>query len=182
MENKWRTMLAKKKQAKVVVLEKDFAGIKAGSKLYVATPKVIDEYIRGVPSGQVRTIERLRNELARKNRCTATCPVSTAIFMRISAEAALEELAEGKSLNEVAPFWRVIDPDSKLANRLTVGPEWVAAQRAAEGDGSAARKGNMLELEAALAESRADLEAGKFVKETSTQHLRRLAKINKSDQ
>jgi hypothetical protein len=135
MENKWRIMLAKKKQAKVVVLEKDFAGIKAGSKLYVATPKVIDQYIRSVPSGQARTIERLRNELARKNRCTATCPVSTAIFVRISAEAALEELAEGKSLNEVAPFWRVIDPDSKLAARLTVGPDWVATQRAVEVDG-----------------------------------------------
>jgi hypothetical protein len=135
MENKWRIMLAKKKQAKVVVLEKDFAGIKAGSKLYVATPKVIDQYIRSVPSGQVRTIECLRNELASKNRCTATCPVSTAIFVRISAEAALEELAEGKSLNEVAPFWRVIDPDSKLAARLTVGPDWVATQRAVEVDG-----------------------------------------------
>jgi len=56
-------------------------------------------------------------------------------ILRISAEAALEELAEGKSLDEVAPFWRVIDPDSKLAIRLTVGPEWVAAQRAAEAGG-----------------------------------------------
>jgi hypothetical protein len=55
--------------------------------------------------------------------------------VRISAEAALEELAEGKSLNEVAPFWRVIDPDSKLAARLTVGPDWVATQRAVEVDG-----------------------------------------------
>jgi hypothetical protein len=55
--------------------------------------------------------------------------------LRISAEAALEELAEGKSLNEVAPFWRVIAPDSKLAKKLTVGPEWLAAQRAAEADG-----------------------------------------------
>jgi len=175
-------MLAKKKQAKVVVLEKDFAGIKAGSNLYVATPKVIDEYIRGVPSGEVRTIERLRNELARKNRCSATCPVSTAIFLRISAEAALEELAEGKSLNEVAPFWRVIAPDSKLANRLTVGPEWIAAHRAAEADGSAGRQSDISELEVALAGSKADLEAGQFVKETVAQHLGRLHKINRDDQ
>lgn len=33
------------------------------------------------------------------------------------------------------------------------------------------------ELEAALAESRADLEAGRFVKETVAQHLKRLAKL-----
>jgi N-glycosylase/DNA lyase len=36
------------------------------------------------------------------------------------------------------------------------------------------------ELEAALAESKADLDAGRFAKETVAQHLRRIAKINKS--
>ncbi len=36
------------------------------------------------------------------------------------------------------------------------------------------------ELEAALAESRADLDAGRFVKESVDQHLKRIAKINKS--
>jgi hypothetical protein len=36
------------------------------------------------------------------------------------------------------------------------------------------------ELEAALAESKADLVAGRFVKETVDQHLRRLKQINKS--
>lgn len=36
------------------------------------------------------------------------------------------------------------------------------------------------ELEAALAESKADLDAGRFVKETVAQHLRRIAKLNKS--
>ncbi len=34
------------------------------------------------------------------------------------------------------------------------------------------------ELEAALAESRADLEAGHFVKETVAQHIRRINKLN----
>ena len=132
MANKWRTMLGKKKSLKMVVLDKDFAGIKAGSRLFVATPKIIDDYIRRIPSGQTRTIERLRNELARKHQCSPTCPVSTAIFIRISAESALEELAEGEALHAVAPFWRLIDPDSKVAARLTIDPEWIAAQRAAE--------------------------------------------------
>ncbi len=36
------------------------------------------------------------------------------------------------------------------------------------------------ELEAALAESNADLKAGRFVKETVGQHLKRLAEIRKS--
>jgi hypothetical protein len=33
---------------------------------------------------------------------------------------------------DVAAFWRLIDPDSKVAARLTVDSEWIAAQRAAE--------------------------------------------------
>jgi len=36
------------------------------------------------------------------------------------------------------------------------------------------------ELEAALAESRADLAAGRFIKETAAQHLQRLKQLNKS--
>ena len=36
------------------------------------------------------------------------------------------------------------------------------------------------ELEAALAESKADLVGGRFVKETVAQHIKRLRKINKS--
>ena len=35
------------------------------------------------------------------------------------------------------------------------------------------------ELEAAVAESKADLDAGRFVKENVAQHLRQIAKINK---
>ena len=34
------------------------------------------------------------------------------------------------------------------------------------------------ELEAALAESRADLEAGRFVKETVTSHIKRIEQLN----
>ncbi len=36
------------------------------------------------------------------------------------------------------------------------------------------------ELEAALAESKADLDAGRFVKESVDQHLKRIAKINQA--
>lgn len=35
------------------------------------------------------------------------------------------------------------------------------------------------ELEAALAESKADLEAGRFIKETVAQHIQRIKEINK---
>ena len=58
-----------KKEMKKVVLEKDFAGIKAGQLMLVGTPQMIDAYIRTIPAGETRTVHRLRNELARKNKC-----------------------------------------------------------------------------------------------------------------
>ena len=127
-----REKLRKKKAPKKVDLEYDFAGIKAGSKMFVGTPLIVDDYIRKIPAGRTRTIPAMRNELARRNKCDATCPVSTAIFVRMVAEAALEDLAEGKPTIEVAPFWRVIDGNHKIAGRLDVEPAWIDQQRKME--------------------------------------------------
>lgn len=124
--------LAAKKQLKKVVLENDFAGIRAGQRMLVATPKLVDDYIRRVPFGEIRSIRRLRNELARRHGCDAACPVSTAIFLRIAAEAALESLEEGTPVSDITPFWRVVDPDDKLVARLPVDSDWIRHQRAIE--------------------------------------------------
>lgn len=128
----WNTKLQAKKLPKRVKLDKDFAGIKAGSMLFVGTPQIIDAYVRSVPQGQTRTIERMRRELARKNQCDATCPVSTAIFLRISAQAAIEQMDAGKVTADVTPFWRVIEPQSTIAGKLTMDPQWIAQMRESE--------------------------------------------------
>jgi hypothetical protein len=128
-QNPWSAKFDLKKLPKRVKLDKAFAGIKAGSWLYVGTPQLIDAYLRGVPAGETRTIERLRRELARKNQCDATCPVSTAIFLRICAEAAIERINAGAALSEVTPFWRVIEPGSTIARKLSVDSHWIAHQR-----------------------------------------------------
>jgi 6-O-methylguanine DNA methyltransferase, DNA binding domain len=130
--NPWNLKLNVKKLSKRVVLDKDFAGIKAGSTLYVGTPQLIDEYIKKIPYGEVRTIIRLRNELARRNKCDATCPVSTAIFLRISAQAAIEKMKAGVPLNELSPFWRIIDAGSTIAKKIDVDSEWINHQRELE--------------------------------------------------
>jgi 6-O-methylguanine DNA methyltransferase, DNA binding domain len=131
-QDPWNTKLKVKKLPKRVKLDKDFAGIKAGSMLFVGTPQIIDAYVRKVPAGETRTIERMRRELARKNDCDATCPVSTAIFLRISAEAAIEQMNNGQGTDEVAPFWRVVEANSTLADKLTLDPQWITRQRALE--------------------------------------------------
>lgn len=120
------------KKHKVTILHTDFAGMKKGQKMLVATPKIVDDYIQKIPYGETRSIERMRNEMARRRKCDAMCPVSTAIFVRISAQAALEQLETGASLADVTPFWRLVDPDSKIAKKLNVDSQWIAEQRAAE--------------------------------------------------
>ena len=121
--------LAEKKEPKKVVLEKDFAGVKKGSLLLVGTPQIVADYIRRIPYGQTRTIDRMRRELARRRKCDATCPVSTAIFIRIAAQAAIDDLDDGKPVKDVIPFWRLIAPEDKVAGKLTINREWIETRR-----------------------------------------------------
>ena len=61
--------LQEKKLPKKVVLDKDFAGVKKGQRLLVATPQIVDQYINRIPFGETRTIQRMRNEMARNRKC-----------------------------------------------------------------------------------------------------------------
>ena len=128
----WSEKIAVKKEQKKVRLDKPFAGIPAGAMLFVATPRIVQRYVEKIPFGQTRTIERMRRELARNNKCDATCPVSTAIFLRLVAESAWEQLQNGTDADAVAPFWRVIEPGSVIAKRLTVDSAWLKHQREME--------------------------------------------------
>lgn len=116
----------------IAVLPKPYCGAPAGGKMFIASPVLVDAYMRTVPRGETRTVEILRRDLAREHGADISCPTSTSIFARIAAEAALEALAAGALAETVAPFWRVIDPESPLAGRLSCGPEGVRRLRAAE--------------------------------------------------
>ncbi len=132
MAKSWKEKLNTDKQPKRVELEKPFAGIPAGQMLYVGTPQIVADYINRIPFGETRSITRLREELAADNQCDAMCPVSTAIFIRIVAEAAIEDFNEGKGQTAVTPFWRLVEPDSKIAGRLSIDSQWIAQQRQSE--------------------------------------------------
>ena len=124
--------LRQKKAAKKVVLDKDFAGIKAGEKMLVGTPRMVADYMHNIAPGDSRSIPELRSELAETHGCDAMCPVSTAIFIRIAAQAAIEEMAAGQAADEAIPFWRVLTPADKITQKLTVDSQWVAHQRELE--------------------------------------------------
>lgn len=122
----WRKRFGGAKPPHVVMLHTNFAGVKAGTTMLISSPGDIATYLSKIPKGETRTIERLRNELARKADAQSMCPVTTAIYLRVVAEVSLRDLEEGRRLDEVIPFWRVVAPDSKLAKKLSCGPDRVA--------------------------------------------------------
>ena len=120
------------KSYKIKTIYKKFADIPEGSKMFIATPRIIDDYIKHIPYGKSTELSTMRNDLAIEYQADNTCPVTIGIFLRIVSEASYEELKSGKGIEEVTPFWRIVNPKSKLANKLECGAEFINKQRGNE--------------------------------------------------
>lgn len=119
----WLDKLNEKKEPQVKRIEINFADIPAGSNMLIATPKLIEQYIQEIGFGKRIDTKTLRKDLALQHNADCTCSVTTGIFLRIVAEANYEKLQQGQSIEEIAPFWRVIEANSSLAKKLTFGQE-----------------------------------------------------------
>lgn len=113
--------------------DKDFAGIPANSTMLIATPKIVEEYVRQIPKGAGTTLQDMRVDLAHEYNAEFTCPVTSGIFLRMVAEAAFEQVEQGKAISSVAPFWRIVDKKSPLLKKLSFGSDFVLQQRKKEG-------------------------------------------------
>ena len=120
------------KSYKIKTIDKKFADIPEGSKMFIPTPRIIDDYIKHIPFGKSTELSTMRTDLATDYQADKTCPVTTGIFLRIVSEASYEELRSGKGIEEVTPFWRIVNPKSKLANKLECGAEFINKQRERE--------------------------------------------------
>ena len=118
---------------KVEVTDKKFADIPEGATMLVATPEIVDAYIRNIPKGVHTSLQQMRGDLAAEYNAQYCCPITSGIFLRIIAEAAYEEYMAGKPLKKITPFWRMIDNKAPVAKKLTFGTEFIKQQRAAEG-------------------------------------------------
>jgi hypothetical protein len=125
IKKSWLDKLNENKEPKIKRIEIDFADIPSGSMMFIATPKLIDEYIQEIGVGKRINIKTLRKDLAIAHNADYTCPVTTGIFLRVVAEANYEKLQQGKRLEEITPFWRVIEPNSALAKKLTFGQDFL---------------------------------------------------------
>jgi hypothetical protein len=113
-------------------IEKAFADIPENGLMLIATPQIIENYIKEIPKNHTIDLKTLRKDLANEYQAEYTCPVTTGIFLRIVAEANYEKYTNGASIEEIAPFWRVIDEKSTLAKKLTFGLEFIRHHRALE--------------------------------------------------
>ena len=121
------------KSFKIKTIDKDFADIPKGSKMFIATPQIIDAYVKHIPFGKSTELSTMRYDLAIEYQADKTCPVTTGIFLRIISEASFEELKAGKDIGDVTPFWRIVNPKSKLAEKLECGIDFIKKQRELEG-------------------------------------------------
>jgi hypothetical protein len=129
----WAEKMNPGRVPEIKVTEKAFADIPAGSRMLIATPGIVANYIRQIPKGKTADISQIRKDLAAGYDADYTCPVTTGIFLRIIAEAAYEEFKNGKSVSRITPFWRVISADAPTAKKLSFPVTFITEKRKSEG-------------------------------------------------
>jgi hypothetical protein len=100
-------------------------------RMLVPTPRLLDSLIREIEPGKLSTLRALRARLARDFNADLTCPLTTAIFMRIVAEVAEEEARAGR--REVTPYWRVLRDNGHLHDTYPGAPLVQAERLRSEG-------------------------------------------------
>ena len=127
----WREKLDRPQQPKVVNIPPRMQPRCGRGTMLIPTPRLIDELMRKAPRGKLITIGWMRHQLSERFGADTCCPLTTGIFWRIAAEAAAEELDQGK--RPVTPYWRVVRDDGSLMQKIPGGLEAQARQLRAEG-------------------------------------------------
>jgi hypothetical protein len=129
MKKSWIEKRDCQKSFKIKTIDKKFADIPEGSKMLIASPPIIDEYVKSIDYGKFVEPIKMRDDLAKQYQADKTCPVTTGIFLRIISEASYEEYDNGIDLDAITPFWRIVDPKSKLASKLTCGIDFISERQ-----------------------------------------------------
>lgn len=81
----------------------------------------IDAYIKQISKGKTITVGQIRKHFARQYKVDITCPLTTGIFLRLIAEYAEEQRAEGRK--NITPYWRVTRDNGDMINKFPGGKE-----------------------------------------------------------
>jgi hypothetical protein len=119
----WREKMEKPQEPRVVEVPPKMQRQFGDGRMLIATPALVDALMRKPASGQLITVNQIRERLAEDFRADSTCPLTTGIFVRIAAEAAEEYRHLGRQ--DTTPYWRTLKADGSLIEKL---PGGVAAQ------------------------------------------------------
>ena len=116
----WREKLEKNKGLpKVVDIPKRMQKRLGKGKMLVPKPLDVDALIRQVKKGKLIIQKQIREKLAKDFKVNVTCPITTGIFVRITAEAAEED--KRLERKQITPYWRVIGLDGSLNPKFPGG-------------------------------------------------------------
>lgn len=129
----WTEKLRTSRPHEVKPAPMDIAGMKKGEIMLIPSPAIVAKFIATVPPGKSMDVKTLRQKLARKYKAEVTCPITTGFHLRTVAEAALEAHKQGAPLDEITPFWRVLDEAAPTTRKLSCGAAFVTKRRRQEG-------------------------------------------------
>lgn len=127
----WKEKLHNQDHSKIVEIPARMVKRFGPGTMLIPKPLDVDALIRKAGKGKLLTVSEIRSKLARDNKVDTTCPLTTGIFVRIVAEAAEEELRDGRK--RVTPYWRVIRDDGSLNEKFPGGVNVQARRLKAEG-------------------------------------------------
>ena len=117
----WREKMENPTLPKVVKVSGSMQKHFGGGTVLVPHPRDVEAVIRTVRRGRLVTVGQIRQYLAGKFQTDSTCPLTTGIFIRLTAEAAEEDARAGKT--KITPYWRVVRDDGSLNPKFPGGLE-----------------------------------------------------------
>ena len=127
----WREKMVNPNLPKVVDIPPKMQKRLGTGTLLLPSPQDVDDAIRHIRKGTVKSVGEIRAELAAQYATDSACPLVTGIFVRIAAEAAEEAAREGRT--RITPYWRVVKEDGSLYPKFPGGVERQAERLRAEG-------------------------------------------------
>jgi hypothetical protein len=132
LRKSWREKLADSKDfPKVVEVTPEMSQRWGTGTVVIPAPLEVDGIMKQVPEGRLITINQIREMLAKRHNASFGWPITTGIFVGISARAAEEDAAEGKK--DITPYWRTLKSKGELNEKFPGGVDGQAGKLKAEG-------------------------------------------------
>ena len=95
MKKSWTEKRDCEKSFKIKNIDKIIADIPIGSKMSIAIPPIVNDYVKSIFYRQFIEPLKMRDDLAKEYQADKTCLVKIEIFSRIIFEASYEEYDYG---------------------------------------------------------------------------------------